>query len=343
MQYPFTEIHPLTTKVIRLPEGDRHVLTVNAKGFPVDWPNLYCTISLRTSSMALATMQTHATAVCMLHNWCGDRGISLQQRIETLDLFTMEEIAGLRFEMRLNRAPAGTGSRASETVGNPHWNMRLKAIAAYVRWHAEHVISRLSARDERWPSARKRLDSVCKKIAGKIKTRKGKRKEGLEKEARSVFAKAITLGHATNPFAERVQPRNLALLVTYYEGGLRRGEAVGLKCVDMHLNGSEPYVMVERRPDDLDDTRSQEARAKTLAHPVPISPSTARLLGDFMIYDRPTYPGAKKVPLRLPFAGRRPALAQRGRPDVSDAAQGQGDAEALLAKLAPPDLERPGG
>ena len=80
MQYPFTEIHPLTTKVIRLPEGDRHVLTVNAKGFPVDWPNLYCTISLRTSSMALATMQTHATAVCMLHNWCGDRGISLQQK-----------------------------------------------------------------------------------------------------------------------------------------------------------------------------------------------------------------------------------------------------------------------
>ena len=52
VQSPFTEIYPLSTEVIRLPEGDRHVLTVNAEGFPVDWPNLYCTIRLRPSGIS---------------------------------------------------------------------------------------------------------------------------------------------------------------------------------------------------------------------------------------------------------------------------------------------------
>jgi hypothetical protein len=195
VQSVFTEILPLSTKVTRLREGDRHVLAVNAKGFPVDWPNLYCTVSLRPQSMALSTMQTHMTAICMLHNWCGARGIPLQERIETLDLFTMEEIASLRMEMRLNRAPARSGPRSSKTVGPQHWSMRLKAIAAYVRWHGDHVISRLSARDERWPAARKRLSDVCKRIAGKIRKRSGRRKEGLEKESRAIFAKAVSIGH----------------------------------------------------------------------------------------------------------------------------------------------------
>jgi integrase len=164
----------------------------------------------------------------------------------------------------------------------------------------------LSSRDKRWPAARKRLDGVCRRIAGKIRNRKGKRKEGLEKETRAIFAKAVSISHPTNLFAERVQPRNLALMAVYSEGGLRRGEGVGLKCVDMHLNGGEPYIAVEHRPDDLHDTRAQEARAKTLPHSVPISPSTARLLGDFMIYDRPSYPDAKKSPYVF--------LSQEGNP-----------------------------
>jgi integrase len=302
VQALFDEIYPLTTKVIRMPEGDRHVLAVNAKGFPVDWPNLYCSISLRPSGIALATMQTHMKAVCLLHNWSADRDIPLRKRIETLDLFTAEEIDGLRFEMRIDHSPDPT----KKVVGNPHWGMRLKAVAAYIRWHAEHVISRMSARDERWSSARKRLDFVCSRIAGKVRTRKGRKKGGLQPEAQMALAKAITLGHPSNPFAERTQPRNLALVAAYSEAGLRRGECVGLKCIDMHLNGKAPFVTVERRPDDPDDTRSQEALAKTLAHDVPISPRAARILAEFMINDRPTYPGAKKSPYVF--------ISQEGKP-----------------------------
>lgn len=293
MQDLFDDIAPFSTKVIRMPEGDRFVLTVNAEGYPVDWPNLYCSIELRSSGVALSTMQTHMTAVSLLHNWAAGRGIDIRQRIESLDLLATDEIDSLRFDMKLSRTRS---KKVSKVVKNPHWGMRLKAVAAYLHWHADIVISRMSARDERWPSARKRLAAACKRIVGKIRMRKGKKKAGLEKEAQQVLAKAITIRHPTNPFSRRTQPRNLALVVTYSEGGLRRGEALGLKCIDMHLNGPAPYVVVERRPDDKDDTRSQQPLAKTLSHPVPISPRAARIIAEYMIYDRPTYAGADESP-----------------------------------------------
>jgi integrase len=293
LQALFDDITPFSTKVIRMPEGDRFVLTVNAEGFPVDWPNLYCSIELRSSGIALNTMQTHMTAVSLLHNWAAERGVDLRQRIETLDLLATDEIDSLRLDMRLHLTPSKTGSKV---VKNPHWGMRLRAIAAYVHWHADIVISRMSARDERWAPARKRLAAACKRIVGKIRIRKSKKKGGLKKEAQRALAKAITIGHPTNPFARRTQPRNLALVVIYSEGGLRRGEALGLKCIDMHLNGPAPYVVVERRPDDEDDTRSDQPQAKTLPHPVPISPRAARIIAEYMIYDRPTYEAADTSP-----------------------------------------------
>lgn len=277
-----------------MPEGDRHVMVVNAMDFPVDWPNLYCSISLRPNGIGLAMMQTRMTAVCMLHNWCGARGLDLQGRIESLDLFTMAEINALRIDMRVNQRPARKGRRSSQVVGNSHWRMRLKAIADYVQWHAEQVISRMSARDERMPGARKRLDQLCTQIVGKIRRRKSPLKEGLKPQSQEAFAHGITPGHPINVFAHRTQRRNQALMVVYSEGGLRRGEAVALKCVDMHLNGTSPYIRVERRPDDPNDPRAQEARNKTLAHSVEISPAAAKILADYMIFDRPTYPGAKK-------------------------------------------------
>jgi integrase len=256
-----------------MPEGDRHVMAVNAKGFPVDWPNLYCSISLRPSGIGVSMMQTRTNAVCMLHNWRTERNLSLQERIESLDLFTMEEINALRFEMRLNRLPSGTGR--SKVVGNPHWRMRLKAIADYIQWHADHVIGRMSARDPRKPGARKHLDQLCTQIVGKIRRRKGPQREGLETDAQEVFAQAITPGHSSNVFAPRIQRRNHAVLTVYSEGGLRRGEAVGLKCIDMHLNGPKPYINVERRPDDPVDPRAQESAAFSRRTPIADSPSHA--------------------------------------------------------------------
>jgi hypothetical protein len=51
------DIAPLRTRTIRLLEGDLCVLAVNKYGLQVDDANLYCTIELRPTNMALRTMQ----------------------------------------------------------------------------------------------------------------------------------------------------------------------------------------------------------------------------------------------------------------------------------------------
>jgi integrase len=82
-------------------------------------------------------------------------------------------------------------------------------------------------------------------------------------EVRDVFLNAITPGHSTNPFAPRHQARNYALWLSYYDCGLRRSEAIGLKTKDLELNGKEPMITVHRRPDDPDDTRTVPANTKS--------------------------------------------------------------------------------
>ena len=77
---------PLRIEEIRLDPGDRFPLTVDADGMPSWWPNLYCSIALRTGGMGLSTMQSRMNAVCLFHDLCDGMGIDIGTRIESLEL-----------------------------------------------------------------------------------------------------------------------------------------------------------------------------------------------------------------------------------------------------------------
>ena len=98
MRYP--EIPPFKTKVIRLLEGDLFVYTEDAKGNWVDWPNLYCVVELRPTSISLSTMRARMDAVCQFHNWCAGKGIDARARVDSATFFTKAEVEGLRRELR---------------------------------------------------------------------------------------------------------------------------------------------------------------------------------------------------------------------------------------------------
>jgi hypothetical protein len=80
------------------------------------------------------------------------------------------------------------------------------------------------------------------------------------------------------------------------EGDLFRRECAW--SADCHLNGADRKLIVERRPDDLDDPRLRPALTKTLPHPVPIGPRLANVLHNFIVNHRPSYPGAKRSPTK---------------------------------------------
>jgi integrase len=169
----------------------------------------------------------------------------------------------------------------------------LTAVREYIVWRANQVIDRLPLRDERLPEARRRLESLPKRLVGDISVHRNTSKEGMDRKTQRAFLDAITPGHPTNPFSKRNQHRNQALWLLYY-AGLRRSAPLTLTGRHLHLNGEEPYVFVPRVQDDKDDPRVQEPRNKTLAHPVSLTPETASTLHDFVVKHRPTYPGAKK-------------------------------------------------
>jgi integrase len=287
---------PLRIEEIRLDPGDRFPLAVDADGMPSWWPNLFCSVALRTGGLGLSTMQSRMNAICLFHNLCAGMGIDVTARIESLELFTAEELAALRDELRIS---LGNSSRKAANSGdvvvkNAHWKNRLIAVCDYIVWRADPVIDRMSLRDERLPEARRRLEALPGKLIGSIQTKRNNTKEGMDEEAQKAFLDAITPGHPTNPFNKRNQVRNHALWMLYWDAGVRRSEAIVLACRNLHLNGSDPYVFVPRVQDDPDDPRALEPRTKTLAHRATLSPETAKILSDYVIEDRPTYPGAKK-------------------------------------------------
>lgn len=293
------DVTPLRTKTIRLLEGDLFVTVVNAHGLQTDNATSYCMEVLRPTSMALATMQAHMEAACQFQNWCGEQGIDFIERLETGDFFQQHELAALRETLRKNLrkpSPRRKTKKVRTTVKNGHWRNRCASVRDYVAWFAEDVIQRMSVRDERLPEMRARLASFKENIVDGIKVKTVPMREGLTEEEELIFLKAITPGDPNNPFEVRNQVRNHALWLTYYRGGVRLGEGLGLKTIDCHLNGGKKKLIVQRRPDDKDDPRLKPALAKTLPHPVVIGDRLANVLHDFIVHHRPKYRGATRSP-----------------------------------------------
>jgi integrase len=297
------EVPPFHTKTIRLLEGDLFTFTVDARGMYVDGPNLYCLIALRPTSMSLRAMENRMNAVCQFHNWAAVMDVDVKQRIRSLSFFGKDEVAALRQELRVNLLtrpkPQKRGGRRKakrDTVSNGQWRSRCAAVRDYVVWHAEDTIQRMSPRDERLAEARERLKDFHEWMTEKIIVHKIEPREGPTEYAAEVFLRAITPGHPTNPFAVRHQHRNHALWLTYFDGGIRRSEALGLKGQDLELRGEDPKLTVHRRPDDPDEVRSMAPNTKTRPHPVSLTRRLSRALHEYMVRHRPKYRGAKRSP-----------------------------------------------
>ncbi len=100
-------------------------------------------------------MRKELDVVCLLLNWCGTRRISLDHRIESLNLFSLDEIEALRVAFRADlrtarkRANGDKSTNLPEVVGNGHWRNRLQACADYLVWRVNDIILRLDIRDPR--------------------------------------------------------------------------------------------------------------------------------------------------------------------------------------------------
>jgi integrase len=301
---------PFRTKTIRLLEGDLFIFTTDARGGYVDWPNLYCVVALRPTSLSLRAMENRMRTICQFHNWGAARVIDVEERVLSLAFFTTEEIVALNEELRVNLTarnhPERESSGKRRTVTNAQAAARRAAVRDYVVWHAEDIIRRMPVRDERLPEVRERLQDFVKCMSVKVAASAKLPREGLGEYVQAVFLRAITPGDPTNPFALRHQCRNHALWLTYFDGGIRRSEALGLKTEDLTLRGADPKLVVHRRPDDQDEVRTKAPNTKTRPHPVSLTERLSRALHTYIVKYRSQCPGAKRSPYVF--------MAQSGKP-----------------------------
>jgi integrase len=237
-----------------------------------------------------------ARVVAAFHNWALARDIDVLERVQSLRLFALAEIEGLRREM--HRASSAS-RRGGEYVSTKVWTDRCRAVADYIDWLAAFAIDKLDRRDPTLREARKKLESCRDWLLDDLpKPIVGSRK-GLTDDQQRAVLRAIVPGSDGNPFEVRNQFRNFVLVLAYHQLGLRLSELLVIKTTDVRLEGASPLVMVERRADDPEETRAKAPAVKTRARPLPVSRPLALLLSQWITEhrsDRTRYPKARRTP-----------------------------------------------
>ena len=288
----YEEIAPYRVKQGRFESGERFARVVDAAGVVAFDPSVYAVHVLRAREVAANTSEAHLRAIVLAMNWAAARRIDLRARLESVDLLSAEEILDLRDALRRRaRTLAPTDMKSSsrrregksEIVASATFYNRCHFVAEYLTWQGERSLARMRTSDPRLPVATRRLERFRTLMLENLPKRRPPQKEGADEAAQATFLEVIRPGSPRNPFQKQHQSRNYALLLLYYETGMRRSEALKLK--GEHLigfGGGEPMVRVIRSPDDKDDPRPSEPSVKTLGRDLPISRELAEALLEWM-------------------------------------------------------------
>lgn len=293
--YAYSEPRPWRVEPHRMPDGENIVSVIDDRGMPVWWPNLFHVFELRNAGKSFAVQKQRMCAVADAYNWAEEKGIDLDGRIENLRFTTYAETKALQARLQLNRAEAEDGV----VVGNDYWKDRCRAVRNYIGWRAAEPLQRIVRADDRYLEARLKLDRFSETIVAGIGKGKKFKAYGLTEAEQEALLLAVMPGSSSNPFEERHQFRNFAIVFSLYELGCRAGELLGLKRNDLMLSGSKPLVTIERRHNDPDDTRSRPANAKTLSRPLPVTAPLASVLQTWTTKHRSAkgiYRNAKRSP-----------------------------------------------
>lgn len=294
--------------------GERFVLLKDRQtGMPDPWTTRYSLGPRRTSARSIKTTERSLSSISLGLEWGRVRGIDLDARLDSLELFTSEEMDDLVHWLRMARAT--DKRRAGRDVVLPDTAYtRVVDVRLYFSWRAELALHRVTVASARYGDASRKLQDWKVLLGNKIRGGGGgeRSKMGLPQELRPRFLAIIHPDDPENPFEARHRKRNYALLLCYYKLGLRRAEPLVLKAQDLMLAGAMPYIAVHGRADDPNDPRPDQPSVKTADRVLHVDAVLHQALMDWLISrgDRRLYADARKHPFvfvaenGLPIAGR---------------------------------------
>jgi len=316
-------------RTTRLESGERFALLLDARdGMPLPWPTRYSAVFRRTHQGSVSTMEQELRALALAFSWADERRIDLDERIGSASFLSPEEVLGLRDALRTNLKSTSSSAAVDPTT---HYN-RCIYVRDYIVWRGQHVVQRIPNVDARFLPARIRLQEFQRSMGVLLLKPKPREREGMPPAAAERLREVLHPGHPGNPFQPGQRHRNRALVLFYLDLGVRLSEALVVKGADLRLDGSEPTVIVHRRPDDPEDPRSRQPLTKTQSRVLPLGKELRDSLAEWVLHhrcDARRYPGAKRVPYVF--------VARNGRPISIRAVT---DIFATLKRVPglPPDL-----
>lgn len=258
-----------TTEVIRLSSGERLPMLVNrATSMPHGHVADYTLAFHR--GVPISTSRRAVDAIGMFHSWSTSRGIDLDQRFGSGNLFTSDETTALAEALWHRR---GTGDQPASVVGETHGH-RVDQVNAYIRWRISQVVSSLQVDDPRLDNINTRLEMVTGQLVSLKGSSVSKPRGQLTEEQCLRLFQIVKPGSSENPFSRATQLRNFFVLLLHYELGVRKAEPLVVKGVHLHF-GPRPLITIIFTPDDPKDSRLDQPSVKTLSRTLPMSPVLA--------------------------------------------------------------------
>lgn len=290
-------------QLLVLSSGERFSLVVDRNsGLPIHNVNLFLTCRVRNANKSHATVAAAAGCLVLLLRFCAIFSIDLSERfaskhyLEQHELDNYLDYCSYNFEswrehscepVEVLRSIVRKGQRVTSSLVH----RRLTVASDYLDWLARQYI-----RAPNKPS--EQLKDMVDYLRAIRPTPKGRNLGLINKRmSESSYAKlheVIDESSQSNPFGAAVRERNRLLILLEDQLGIRGGETLNIRISDIDFLKS--ILIVVRRADQKDDTRSQQPLVKTQDRELTVAPWLMSEIHRYVIGSRQRVPRSKKCP-----------------------------------------------
>lgn len=304
---------PLYVKLVRCANGERlPTLLHRASGVPDFDATLWVVTSLRAQNLASATIEQALRSIIVLYLVFRKHKINLTERLRAGCLLDPEECEAIaiaakrkvsaaafnasdhddpRFQrpvervVRLEKVRSTMRGRNNDFEVNAETTeIRMGYIRAFLRWRIGREMHH--AKGVKKKNLSELRDLVDAELGNKTPAGSGRstlgNRIGIDRENQMRLLNVVTPGHHHNPwFHGFICIRNQLIINFFLALGVRRGELLGLRIIDIDPRTQE--VVILRRPDDVEDPRLNEPNTKTRDRVLPMSTDLYQLIKKYLL------------------------------------------------------------
>jgi integrase len=285
-------VNPYQIKMLKHDDGERLPIIIDRQtGFPIVPLNEHILYGRRTS-VASNTLRKDLINLSYLFWWAGLNGIDIMQSIKSGEGFTSDEISmGLFPFLRQDFRFCGS----NKIVDRNTIITRLETVKEFIIGQMRSIILKLSTSDPRIDRINKKIE-ILEKVFKSLHPapNDAETREGLTVSETNLLLEITRPDHRNNPWKLKCRERNALIIDMLLSFGLRTGELLKIYVSECELNSALPGLRVQRKPDDVNDSRINEPNVKTESRLLPVIPEMAQKIDKYILNDRHKIPNSHK-------------------------------------------------